>query len=189
MKNRLPFILLILVAAATAVATVVESVKGTDAAKALVYNSVWYFVLWLLTACSGLWQIVKKKMWKRPAIMLLHISLLLILLGAITTRVTGYNGVMHVREGEGSKELIYKNSQGGIMFADLPIGIFLMQFQIQYDKDGKTPKDYVSKVVIGDKQKHIIADISMNNIAHFDNYRIYQTSYDDDLHGTVLTVS
>ncbi len=51
-------------AAAMAVATFIENSYGTDAAKALVYNSTWFELVFLLLSVNMLANIFQYKMWR-----------------------------------------------------------------------------------------------------------------------------
>ena len=71
----------------------------------------------------------------------------------------------------------------------MPFYLALKKFQILYDADGTTPADYVSHVLIATKEGKEETTISMNNIGRVKGFRIYQTSFDDDLGGSVFTIS
>ena len=71
----------------------------------------------------------------------------------------------------------------------MPFYLALKKFQILYDADGTTPADYVSHVLIATKEGKEETTISMNNIGRVKGFRIYQTDFDDDLGGSVFTIS
>ncbi|MFA7084307.1 MAG: cytochrome c biogenesis protein CcsA [Arcobacteraceae bacterium] len=99
-------ILLILLGTGAAVATFIENDYGTSTARVLVYNHLWYETVLLLTVINLLGVIYKTSMWKRPARFLFHFSFAVILLGSIITRYTGYEGIMHIREGQTQNEMV-----------------------------------------------------------------------------------
>ena len=190
MKRKLPFILLGVVAMVIAAATFVENRLGTHYVLQNIYGAWWFILLWGLTAITGCWLLLKKRMWKRLPVMLLHASLLIILAGALTTHITSKKGMTHLRKGEVSRTYWTKDEQGFYTLTEeMPFYLALNEFKVMYDADGVTPSDYVSKVVIATKEGEEQTTISMNNIGRVKGYRIYQTSFDDDLGGSTFTIS
>ena len=94
--------LLILYACACALATFVENFHGTASAKALVYSTLWFDLLHLFLALNLITLLLLSKAWQRRkwASLLLHSSLIVIVIGAGITRYFGFEGVLHLREGE-----------------------------------------------------------------------------------------
>ncbi len=88
-------------AVAIAAASFVEAKHGTEAARALVYNTGWMEILLLLIGLNLMANVMKYRMWRKGKCMvfLFHLAFLLILLGAGITHHFGYEGVMHIREG------------------------------------------------------------------------------------------
>ena len=189
-SSKLPLILVIFLVIAIAVATVLENRYGTHYALQHVYGAWWFVFLWAMLALAGCWLMYKRKMWKQPSVMLLHLSFLVILLGALATYLTSHKGMVHLREGETCRTYWVKNEQGlYTLTEDMPFYLALKKFQILYDADGITPADYVSHVLIATKEGKEETTISMNNIGRVKGFRIYQTSFDDDLGGSVFTIS
>ena len=190
MTSKLPFSLLILTAVVTAVATFVEAHYGTAYARQHIYGAWWFIALWGVTALAGCWLLYKKKVWRCLPVFLLHVSFVLILLGAFITHVTSRSGMTHLREGEVTCTYWVKNEQGAYVKSEmLPFYLALRDFRILYDADGVTPSDYVSQVVVSTKKGKEKATISMNKIGRVEGYRIYQTSFDEDERGSVFTIS
>lgn len=188
--SKLPFVLLFMIVVGIAAATVIENHFGTDYAHQHVYGAWWFIALWGLLAVSGCYMMYRRKMWKQPAVFLLHISFLVILAGALTTHLTSRRGMVHLREGEAVCTYWTKNEQGAyVLTEELPFYLALRDFEVQYDADGVTPADYVSHVLISTREGKEETTISMNNIGRAKGYRIYQTSFDDDEAGSVFTIS
>ena len=188
--SKLPFILVFFLVIAIAVATVLENRFDTHYAMQHVYGAWWFIGLWALLALAGCWLIYKRKMWRQPSVFLLHLSFLVILIGALTTHITSHRGMVHLREGETSRSYWAKDNQGLYTLTEqMPFYLALKDFQVLYDADGITPSDYVSQVVIATKEGKEETSISMNNIGRVKGFRIYQTSFDDDLAGSVFTIS
>ena len=101
-------ILMLIFAFSIAIATFIENDYGTQTARALVYNAKWFeFLLFLLTI-NLVSNILRYRMWqpKKRLIFLFHLSFIVIFIGAAITRYVGYEGVMHIREGSSSSEII-----------------------------------------------------------------------------------
>ena len=101
-SSRLMGVLFLLFPAAMALGTFVESWYSTDTAKIWIYNAWWFEALMGLLLINFLGNIFKYKLLRKEkwAILLLHLSFILILFGAFITRYFGYEGVMPIREGE-----------------------------------------------------------------------------------------
>ena len=189
-STKLAFNWLFFLVIAIAAATIVENRYGTDYAIRHVYNAWWFIALWGLLVVNGCWLLYKKKVWKQPSLLLLHLSFVVILIGALTTHLTSKRGMVHLREGETSRSYWTKDEQGLYTLTEkMPFYLALKDFQVQYDDDGITPADYISHVVIASKEGKEETTISMNNTGRVKGYRIYQTSFDDDLGGSVFTIS
>lgn len=99
---RMAMVYIAVFALAIGVATFVENDYGTDAAQKWIYRATWFEVLLVLFSGSLVqnvlkYRMVQRKMW---SVLLFHISIIIILLGSAITRFSGYEGVMHIREGQ-----------------------------------------------------------------------------------------
>jgi hypothetical protein len=170
-----------------AAATVIEKLTGTERAFSLVYHSPVFIVLWAVAAISGLLLLIRRGTIRKPATFMLHLAFILILAGALITMLTGKNGMMELRRGLVTSQW---SSDDGFR-QKLPFSLQLKEFRIEYYPGSDDPSDYISKVVLKDSRNDTETEhvISMNNILKYDGYRFYQSSYDDDLHGSVLAVS
>ena len=72
-------ILLATFAIGAGVATFIENDYGSMSAKVLVYNALWFEGVIGLLALNLTLIIVKTKMWRKPSVVLLHSSFLMIL--------------------------------------------------------------------------------------------------------------
>ena len=166
------YVVLIVVLAA---ATVVERLYGTTAAHQFIYSAPWFYSLWAVLAMGGVYAIFRTRMWHRPVTLLLHVSFLVILLGALLTSLFSRQQALHLRQGETST-------------SELPFRVTLQRFQLLTYPGTDRPQDYVSHITYADGAERGSYTISMNHIFSRDGYRLYQTSYDEDLRGTWLTV-
>ncbi|MFC2587092.1 MAG: cytochrome c biogenesis protein CcsA [Campylobacter sp.] len=99
------FILLVL-AVAAGTATFLESFYDTQTAKILVYDAIWFEAVMLCLAVSLTGVIIKTKMHRKFGVFTLHLAFIVIILGAFLTRYFGEEGVLHLREGQSSDEMV-----------------------------------------------------------------------------------
>jgi len=93
-------------------ATFIENDFGSETAWSVVYGARWFEILWILLSLNLVGNIIKYKMWKikkLPAF-IFHLSFLIIFLGAGLTRYFGYEGVMHIREGQEQNRIFSSDS-------------------------------------------------------------------------------
>jgi len=97
-------ILFIVLAVAMAAATFIENDYGREASWAAVYNTKWFELIFLLLVVNLAGQICVFRLWRKEklTIMLFHTAFIIMVAGAAITRYTGYDGFMHIREGESS---------------------------------------------------------------------------------------
>ena len=101
-------VLMLVFAVAIGYATIIENDYGTLTAKAEIYNAKWFEVLLGLLAVNLVLNIYNYKMYtlKKAPIFIFHIAFLVILFGAAVTRFVGFEGTMHIREGESSSKML-----------------------------------------------------------------------------------
>lgn len=101
-------VLMLVFAVSIGYATFIENDYGTMTAKADIYNARWFEVLLGLLAVNLLLNIITFKMARNGKwlVFLFHVSFLIILVGAAITRYIGYEGVMHIREGQSSDVIV-----------------------------------------------------------------------------------
>jgi cytochrome c-type biogenesis protein CcsB len=95
-------ILFVAFAISMAVATFLENDYGSPAAYSMVYNTFWFELILLLLAVNLVGQLIIYKLFRKSKlpVALFHLSFLLMILGAAITRYFGWEGTMHIREGE-----------------------------------------------------------------------------------------
>ena len=82
-------------------ATFIENDYGTQTARALIYKAKWFEVFLAYFVAILVYQIAKYKSYKNKLpVFLFHFSFLIIAIGALVTRYVGYEGIMHIREGQ-----------------------------------------------------------------------------------------
>lgn len=171
-------VLIIILIAVLAAGTVVEKLHGSEYALAHVYGTWWFVALWALVAVIMVVMAAKGRMWKRMAVCALHSSILLILLGALLTMLTGKHGRMKLEPNRPMSHFFIQNGEE-ITKEALPFSLTLDRFEIETYPNSKRPKDYVSHLQLTDGKTTKEVVISMNNILKHKHYRFYQSDYDE----------
>lgn len=99
---------LLIFAAAIGVATFIENDFGTSAAQKLIFKARWFELLLALFGMCIAFNIYRFRMiqQKKWGTFTFHASILIILLGSAFTRYFGYEGMMHIREGDRSNIIL-----------------------------------------------------------------------------------
>ena len=273
-----------------AVATFIEAdaAYGTSAAQDLIYRTAFFNIVHFLLLLNLIGVFVIRKFWKTKKYysMILHISFIVILIGAAITRLYGFEGLMHIREGSSvdsistldeyinigavvdgefysykfpvrfnsvtqtrfnevipfhGKNLVvkfngyqkgdmntfdvinitvsydgetsrltlpqsYLDAQigdavrlGGIDFQfiwgpaqlSVPFKINLDDFILTRYPGSESPSSYKSKITVTNYEdnSNFSYEIFMNNVLDYKGYRFFQSSYDTDEKGTILSVN
>ena len=185
--SHVPFILLAVVSIILATATFVEHTNGHDVAIAAIYTSWWMIGVWAVTAATSIVVLVKSGIVRRPAVLLLHLSFVGILAGALVTHFSGVQGIVSLRKAEKVRTFINTETRKTEL---LPFQLQLASFNIQTYPGTQSPMDYVSTVNIVEQSTVVTTiQISMNSIGQYRDYRFYQSGYDPDQQGTRLMVN
>lgn len=98
--------LFLVLAASMGIATFVENDFGTNAAKALYYDSWWFEGIFVLLGINMFLNLGKPYLWRKGKLPVLffHMSFFIIIIGAALTRYVGYEGMMHIREGQATNQ-------------------------------------------------------------------------------------
>jgi hypothetical protein len=73
----------------------------------------------------------------------------------------------------------------------LPFSVKLQKFELDRYPGSMSPSGYASRVVVIDKEKNLTMPyhIYMNHVLDYRGYRFFQSSYDPDEHGSILSVN
>jgi cytochrome c-type biogenesis protein CcsB len=147
---KLTVILFAIFAIASAVATFVENDFGVAGSWSLVYGARWFEVVIGLLGLSLILNIYKYKLYspRKLHVGIFHISIIFMIIGMIVTRYVGYEGLMHVREGDTSNTILSSETfiklqaeQGAKKVkADTRVllsGLGLNDFSLDSELDGK----------------------------------------------------
>ena len=113
------------------------------------------------------------------------------------------------RDGERKQLLVFEQEEGaeqaaavtmgnaeisvtyGQKLIELPFQIYLDDFQLERYPGSRSPSSFASEVTLIDNRRNVKMPyrIYMNNILDYGGFRFFQSSYDNDEKGTVLSVS
>ena len=176
--------LYIVVIAVMAVATIIEKYQGTSYVADYLYGSWWFSLLWALLTLVAIAYFIGRKV-RRLSTVALHLSFVLILLGALLTHLTATKGIVCLRVGQTIDQYMSSDMQ----LKPLPFTVTLNRFEVRYHEGTNAPADYVSDITIDDGNSRSKTTVSMNNIASFHGVRLYQSSFDEDMQGSILAMN
>lgn len=118
-STRLMAVLFLAFAVAMAMGTFVESWYSTETARIYIYNATWFEVIMVFFVINFIGNIFRYKLlqWKKWPVLLLHLSWILIIVGAFVTRYISYEGMMPIREGS-SENVFYSDKTYLTAFVD-----------------------------------------------------------------------
>ena len=103
-------VLFLLFAVAMGIGTFIESWYSTETARIYVYNATWFEVIMVFFVINFIGNIYRYNLlqWKKWPVLVLHLSWILIIVGAFVTRYISYEGMMPIREGN-SENIFYSD--------------------------------------------------------------------------------
>ncbi|MBS0000537.1 MAG: cytochrome c biogenesis protein CcsA [Cyclobacteriaceae bacterium] len=136
-------ILLIVFAVSLGYATFVENDYGSATAKLLIYNARWFEILMLLMIINFSGMIFSRQLYRKSKIniLLMHLSFIVIIVGAGITRYFGFEGSMHIRENETTNEFITDET--------------FIHYQMRHEKNEKNVLD---KILLAPVNKNLYAE-------------------------------
>ncbi len=110
-STRLMAILFIVFATAMGFGTFIESKYSTETARIWVYNTTWFEVIMVFFVINFIGNMFRYRLfrWEKWPVLTLHLSWVLILIGAFVTRYISFEGMMPIREGK-TENVFYSNS-------------------------------------------------------------------------------
>jgi cytochrome c-type biogenesis protein CcsB len=149
-------ILFVVFALAMAVATFIENDFGSTTSYSMVYGSKWFELILLLLAINLVGQMIIFRLFRlsRLSGALFHLSFVLILAGAAITRYSGWEGSVHIREGETQNQVM--SSKKNLLFTvEDSEGTILSRYSEEFSMmPGKAGK-FEKAVNIGGKEYRI----------------------------------
>jgi cytochrome c-type biogenesis protein CcsB len=157
-------VLFIVFAIAMAVATFLENDFGSSAAYNMVYNTRWFELILLLLAVNLVGQVVVLKLFRKEklTIALFHLSFILMIIGAGITRYFGWEGTMHIREGEEQQQCLSNEKYIGYSVKDNKGSIIASRID-KYSMTSVSADNYKKEFLVnGRKYELILAKIIPN---------------------------
>ncbi|MBK9062936.1 MAG: cytochrome c biogenesis protein ResB [Acidobacteria bacterium] len=189
---KLTVVLVLLIGVVLSAGTILESMRGTEAAKA-VYEASWLYALLMLFAVNVVCALVDRwptNRW-RIGFAITHLSMLLILAGALVTLVAKTEGQMPIWEGEQSNSILREKAGQQVPPITLPFAIRLDAFELDTYPGTGMPMQYRSRVRIVAGSAQTPGIIEMNKPLSYGGYSFFQSSYriEEGRRATILSVS
>ncbi|HLT48950.1 MAG TPA: cytochrome c biogenesis protein CcsA, partial [Aequorivita sp.] len=110
-STRLTAVLFIVFAVAMAAGTFMDADSQsppTPYTRELIYNAWWFEAIMLLFVINFVGNIFRYNLHKREmwASLMLHLAFILVIVGAFVTRYIGFEGIMHIREGQTESSIL-----------------------------------------------------------------------------------
>ncbi|MCM1052024.1 MAG: cytochrome c biogenesis protein CcsA [Paenibacillus sp.] len=176
MIRTVSFISLGIITLGLITATLAEKFLGSDVATDDFYHAPWMIALWIISATSCICSDIACRKAMSVAVMMLHFSLILILVGAGVTHYFGKQGNMTLSLATPTDS--YTLDDGSAK--SLPFTVTLMDYGTEYRTGTLTPADYYSEISVCRAGVTAIHRISMNNTLSIDCYRFCQASMSGD---------
>ena len=119
LSTRLMAVLFLVFATAMAFGTFIESWYSTETARIWIYNTTWFELIMVFFVINFIANIFRYKLLRKEKwpVLVLHLSWILIIVGAFVTRYISFEGVMPIREGE-SEKVFYSDKTYLTAFVD-----------------------------------------------------------------------
>jgi len=113
-STRLMAVLFFVFGAALAVGTFIESMYSTETARIWIYNARWFEAIMVFFVINFIGNMFRYRLFRREKwpVLVLHLSWIIIILGAFVTRYISFEGVMPIREGN-TENVFYSDKIDG----------------------------------------------------------------------------
>lgn len=149
--------------------TLIENVYGPSFAVGQIYHSSWFIALWALLAVTAMGYIMYTA--RRPSLVLLHASLVVVLLGAFVSFLTSKRGDIAIAE-DGAPASMFEMSDGTLQ--KLPYRMQLADVDTVYSDNGAVTG--YSASIIADT---VLYTVSLNVPAKINGYQFCIKSVDN----------
>jgi cytochrome c-type biogenesis protein CcsB len=142
-------IMLVLFALSMAVATFIENDFGSAAAYSFVYNTKWFESILLLLVINLTGQIFTFKLFRKTKLTILffHLAFVIMIIGAAITRYFGYEGTIHIREGQEENKCYSSSKYIGYTIKDAA-GNLLAENLTKYSLTSRSADNYRKRINI-----------------------------------------
>ena len=150
-------VLFVLFALAMAVATFIENDFGSSAAYSMVYGTKWFELILLLLAVNLTGRMIDLKLYRKDKIpvFLFHLSFVLMIAGAAITRYFGWEGSIHIREGQVQSQVFSNDKYIGYTVQDNQDNKIASQSE-KYSMSDASAGNYKKKIDIAGKEYELV---------------------------------
>jgi len=118
--------------------------------------------------------VVEKGRWSPLMVYVVHLSVLLVLCGALIGSMFGFKGFMNILEGEATNEVMLEGSDRSM---NLPFQVRCDKFDVSYYDNGM-PREFRSDLtLIHDGKEVLKRELRVNDPLTYDGITFYQASY------------
>ncbi|MGC9975912.1 MAG: cytochrome c biogenesis protein ResB [Syntrophales bacterium] len=118
--------------------------------------------------------VAEKSRWSPFMVYVVHLSVLLVLCGALVGSIFGFKGSMSIPEGESVSEVMLEGSDSGL---NLPFQVRCDKFNVSYYDNGM-PQEFRSDLtLIRNGQEVLKQELRVNDPLTYDGITFYQASY------------
>jgi len=118
--------------------------------------------------------VAEKGRWSPLMVYVVHISVLVVLLGALLGSLFGFKGMMNLSEGETSAEVMLSSGRQSVL---LPFQVRCDKFEVSYYDTG-APKEFRSDLAIVGNGKDVLKEsIRVNDPLTFEGVTFYQATW------------
>ena len=118
--------------------------------------------------------VAEKGRWSPLMVYVVHLSILLVLCGALVGSIFGFKGFMNILEGEATNEVMLEGSDHGL---NLPFQVRCDKFDVSYYDNGM-PREFRSDLtLIRDGKEVLKRELRVNDPLTYDGITFYQASY------------
>ena len=116
----------------------------------------------------------EKGRWTRLGVYIVHLSVVLMLIGAVIGSIFGFEGFVNIAEGETVQQIRLRNSN---QMYPLDFAIRCDDFDVSFYPNG-APKEFRSSLTILQQGRPVLSkDIIVNDPLHYKGIRLFQSSY------------
>jgi cytochrome c-type biogenesis protein CcsB len=150
-------ILFVLFAAAMAVATFVENDFGSPVAYNMIYNTIWFELILFLLAVNLIGQMIIFKLYRKAKLpgFLFHLSFVVMIAGAAITRYAGWEGSIHIREGEEQNSCFSAEKYIGYSIKDKSGKVMDSSLE-KYTMTSVSADNYGTSIIINNKKYELV---------------------------------
>jgi len=150
-------VLFVIFAAAMAVATFLENDYGSSAAYNMIYNTRWFELILILLAVNLVGQLIILKLFRRSRLAgaLFHISFIIMIIGAGITRYFGWEGTIHIRQGEIQNECFSNEKYIGYSVKNIN-GISIAGHSQKYSMTSVSADNFQKSFKIDNRQYELV---------------------------------